>query len=325
MPSHTASITSQSAVELLSQLGDAVRLRMIRVLEQEELAVGELVRVLQIPQSSGSRHLRVLADGGWLFKRTSGPAAYYRVVLDDLPIQLRSIWVTLRDQLGNDPNLREDDRRLQAVLAERMADSAGFFGRVAGEWDDLRNDMFGRAFTDNSLLGFLNPTWHVADLGCGTGNATELMSPWVEHVSAVDRSPEMLDAARDRLREAGNDAKNVDFITGELTDLPLKTGSIDVAACVLVLHHVEEHIDALKEMKRVLRTTNNGGMLLVVDMCGHDRIEYRHTMGHVHLGFSEKERIEMFKEADFKNVRVNKLRPDIEASGPSLFAAVAHI
>lgn len=321
----TPTISSQSAVEVLSQLGDTVRLRMIRVLEQEELAVGELVRVLQIPQSSGSRHLRILADGGWLLKRTSGPAAYYRVVLDDLPIHLRSIWLTLRDQLGNDPNLREDDRRLSAVLAERMTDSAGFFGRFAGEWDDLRNDMFGRAFTDNSLLGFLNPTWRVADLGCGTGNATELMSPWVEHVSAIDRSPEMLVAAKERLRERGQDASNVEFLTGELTDLPLKSKSIDVAACVLVLHHVQDHIDALKEMKRVLRTTNNGGMLLVVDMCGHDRTEYRHTMGHVHLGFSEKERIEMFKAADFNHVRVNKLRPDIEASGPSLFAAVAQI
>ena len=325
MQKQSPSISSQVAVELLTQLGDSVRLRMLRVLEQQELAVGELVRVLQIPQPSGSRHLRVLADGGWLFKRTAGPAAYYRVVLDDLPVQHRAMWVTVRDQLGGDPNLREDDRRLDAVMAERMTDSAGFFGRVAGEWDDLRNDMFGRAFTDNSLLGFLNPAWRVADLGCGTGNATELMSPWVEHVSAVDRSPEMLHAARNRLREAGNDAKNVDFIEGELIELPLESKSIDVAACVLVLHHVEEHIAALREMKRVLRTTNNGGMLLVVDMCEHDRHEYKHAMGHVHLGFSEKERIEMFKAADFKNVRVNKLRPNIEASGPSLFAAVAQV
>ena len=312
-------------MELFTQLGDTVRLRMIRVLEQQELAVGELVRVLQIPQSSGSRHLRVLSEGGWVLKRTAGPAAYYRVALDDLPPMLRSMWVTVRDQLGNDSSLREDDRRLNAILAERMTDSAGFFGRVAGEWDDLRNDMFGRAFTDNSLLSFMNPSWRVADLGCGTGNATELMSPWVEHVSAIDQSPEMLDAAKGRLEEAGNNASNVDFILGDLTDLPLASKSIDVAACVLVLHHVDEHITALKEMKRVLRTTNNGGMLLVVDMCAHDRHEYKHAMGHVHLGFSEKDRIEMFQEADFKNIRVNKLRPDIEASGPSLFAAVAQI
>ncbi len=325
MNNTTTSISSQSAVEVLSQLGDPVRLRMIRVLERQELAVGELVRVLQIPQSSGSRHLRVLSDGGWLFKRTAGPAAYYRIVLDDLPVHLRTLWITLRDQLGDDANLREDDRRLQAVLAERMSDSAAFFGRFAGEWDELRNDMFGNAFTDNSLLGFLNPNWHVADLGCGTGNATELLCPWVEHVTAIDRSSEMLDAAKNRLKESGQAGENVSFVTGDLTDLPIESASIDAAACVLVLHHVEEPVVALQEMRRILRTSNGGGMLLVVDMCEHDRHEYRHAMGHVHLGFSEDQRINMFNEAGFQIVRTNRLRPGVEASGPSLFAAVAHI
>jgi SAM-dependent methyltransferase len=325
MQKETTSITSQSAVEVLGQLGDPVRLRMIRVLEQQELAVGELVRVLQIPQSSGSRHLRVLSDGGWVFKRTAGPAAYYRVVLDDLPMHLRAIWVTLRDQIGDDLNLREDDRRLNSVLAERMTDSAAFFGRVAGEWDDLRIDMFGQGFTDHSLLGLLNPSWHVADLGCGTGNATELLSPWVEHVTAIDRSPEMLEAAKDRLTEAGQSAHNVSFLTGDLTELPLDSGSVDAAACVLVLHHVDDPVKALKEIKRVLRSSNGGGMLLVVDMCHHDRHEYRHAMGHVHLGFTESEQTSIFERAGFKNVRVNKLRPHVAASGPSLFAAVAQV
>jgi len=325
MTEQTPPITNQLAVEVLTQLGDPVRLRMIRILEKQELSVGEIVRVLQIPQSSGSRHLRVLSDGGWVYKRTAGPAAYYCVVLDDLPIHLRSIWITLRDQLGDDSVLREDDRRLNAVLAERMSDSAGFFGRVAGEWDDLRIDMFGHGFTDHSLLGFLNPTWHVADLGCGTGNATELLSPWVKHVSAIDRSPEMLDAAKNRLHESGGDASNVSFLTGDLTDLPLEAGSIDAAACVLVLHHVEDPVAALKEIKRVLRTDNGGGVLLVVDMCQHDRHEYRHAMGHVHLGFSDEQQSQIFKQAGFNAIRINKLRPDVEASGPSLFAAVAQI
>lgn len=325
MPKNTPSITSQSAVEVLGQLSDPVRLRMVRVLEKQELAVGELVRVLQIPQSSGSRHLRVLSDGGWVYKRTAGPAAYYRVVLDDLSDHLRSIWVPLRDQLGDDSILLEDDRRLNAVLAERMMDSAGFFGRVAGEWDDLRVDMFGQGFTDHSLLGLLDPSWHVADLGCGTGNATELLCPWVEHVTAIDRSPEMLDAAKNRLCDAGRDALNVSFLTGDLTDLPLESGSIDAAACVLVLHHVEDPVSALKEIKRVLRTSNGGGMVLVVDMCQHDRHEYRHAMGHVHLGFTDTDQSKIFEHAGFRHVRVNKLRPHVEASGPSLFAAVARI
>lgn len=318
-------ISSLDTVELLTQLGDGVRLRMIRVLEQQELSVGELVRVLQIPQSSGSRHLRVLSDGGWVFKRTAGPSAYYRVVVDDLPRQHRAIWVTLRGQLGEDSTLAEDDRRLAAVLAERMTDSEAFFGRVAGEWDDLRTRMFGRGFTDNALLGFLSPSWHVADLGCGTGNATELLCPWVERVTAVDRSPEMLGAARDRLRESGCDDSNVSFVEGELASLPLESGSVDVAACVLVLHHIEKPAEALGEARRILRDDRGGGMLLVVDMCAHDRIEYRHSMGHVHLGFGDGQREAMFAEAGFGSVRTHRLRPGMDASGPSLFASVAHI
>lgn len=319
------SISSQSTVELLTQLGDSVRLRMLRVLEQQELSVGELVRVLQIPQSSGSRHLRVLSDGGWVFKRTAGPAAYYRVVIDDLRAGHRTLWVTLRNQLGEDSTLAEDDRRLLAVLAERMTDSQAFFGRVAGAWDEVRVDLFGKGFTDQSLLGLLNPGWVVADLGCGTGNATELLCPWVSEVIAVDRSPEMLEAARERLRDSGHDGSNVRFREGELTRLPLADASVDAAACVLVLHHIKEPVAALAEARRVLRGDLGGGVLLVVDMCAHERIDYRHSMGHAHLGFGEQERESLLREAGFSTVRTRRLRPDIEATGPSLFATAARI
>ncbi len=319
------SMTSQSTVELLTQLGESVRLRMLRILERQELSVGELVKVLQIPQSSGSRHLRVLSDGGWVFKRTAGPAAYYRVVIDDLPAGHRTLWVTLRNQLGGDPTLAEDDRRLSAVLAERMTDSQAFFGRMAGAWDEVRAELFGRGFTDQSLLGLLNPEWVVADLGCGTGNATELLCPWVGEVVAVDRSPEMLGAACERLRESGHDGSNVRFVEAELTRLPLADASVDAAACVLVLHHIEAPVAALAEARRVLRDDRGGGVLLVVDMCDHDRIDYRHSMGHAHLGFGEREREAMLREAGFSSVRTRRLRPGIEATGPSLFAAAARI
>lgn len=318
-------ISSQMTVELLSQLGDAVRIRMLRVLEQHELSVGELVKVLQIPQSSGSRHLRVLSDGGWVFKRSAGPASYYRVVIDDLPSEHRTIWVTIRNQLGDDATLAEDDRRLRSVLAERMTDSAAYFGRVAGAWDDVRGELFGSGFTEHALLGFVNPSWVLADLGCGTGNATELLSPWVREVIAIDRSPAMLDAARSRLLEHGGSVERIRFVEGDLTKLPIPDASVDAAACVLVLHHLESPIDAIKEARRVLRTDNGGGMLLVVDMCRHDRIEYKHAMGHLHLGFDDDEREAMFREAGFSSVRTHKLRPGVEASGPSLFAAVAQV
>lgn len=325
MPQPHHPISSQMTVELLSQLGDAVRIRMLRVLEQHELSVGELVKVLQIPQSSGSRHLRVLSDGGWVFKRSAGPASYYRVVIDDLPSEHRTIWVTIRNQLGDDATLAEDDRRLRSVLAERMTDSAAYFGRVAGAWDDVRGELFGSGFTEHALLGFVNPSWVLADLGCGTGNATELLSPWVREVIAIDRSPAMLDAARSRLLEHGGSVERIRFVEGDLSKLPIPDASVDAAACVLVLHHLESPIDAIKEARRVLRTDNGGGMLLVVDMCRHDRIEYKHAMGHLHLGFDDDEREAMFREAGFSSVRTHKLRPGVEASGPSLFAAVAQV
>lgn len=318
-------ISSQSTVDLLTQLGDTVRLRMLRVLERHELSVGELVKVLQIPQSSGSRHLRVLSDGLWLFKRTAGPASYYRVVIDDLPIEHRTLWVTIRDQLGNDATLAEDDRRLSAVLAERMTNSEAYFGRVAGAWDDIRGQLFGTGFTEHALLGFVNPEWVIADLGCGTGNATELLSPWVKEVVAIDRSPEMLDAARSRLLEHGGSDEHIRFVEGDLAELPIEDASVDAAACVLVLHHIDNPLGALKEARRVLRDENGGGLLLVVDMCEHERMEYKHEMGHLHLGFDDAQREELFRRAGFSSIRTHKLRPLVEASGPSLFAAVAQI
>ncbi len=313
--------THDTIVELLTQLGDPIRLRMLRVLEHEELAVGELVRVLQIPQSSGSRHLKVLLDGQWVFKRTSGPSAYYRVVLDDLSTERRTIWVSIREQLGSDPVHAEDDRRLRAVLAERMTDSASFFGKHAGEWDDLRSDLFGQRFTDQAMLGLIDPSWTIADLGCGTGNCSELLCPWVKRVIAIDANETMLDAARDRVV----DQSNIDFVTGDLAALPLEDGSVDAAVCFLVLHHLDNPLKALTEMARIVTNANGGGCVLVVDMCAHTRNEYRHSMGHQHLGFTEEQISQMLADAGFQSIRVNKLRPGVDASGPSLFAAVARI
>ncbi|MBL4591490.1 MAG: ArsR family transcriptional regulator [Phycisphaerales bacterium] len=321
MPKAPRTNSHAAIVELLSQLGDPIRLRMLRVLEREELAVGELIRVLQIPQSSGSRHLKVLLDGQWVFKRTSGPSAYYRVVLDDLHEHHRALWVPIRNQLGDDPIHSEDDRRLNAVLADRMTDSEAFFGRHAGEWDDLRSDLFGQHFTDQAMLGLIDPTWTIADLGCGTGNCSELLCPWVKEVIAIDSNQIMLDAASDRVA----DRDNIKFVKGELTNLPLKSGSVDAAVCFLVLHHLDDPSGALREMARVVSSKKGGGCVLIVDMFAHTRNEYRHSMGHQHLGFTEPQISALLADAGFTKVTVNKLRPGVDASGPSLFAAVARI
>lgn len=309
--------SGQTVASRLSVLAEPLRLRMLRLLEAEELTVGEVAKVVQLAQSTVSRHLKVLAEGGWVAKRSVGTASLYRLTLDDLDESARALWTTVRGQLSGGLDLSEDDRRLASVLAERATDSAGFFGRVAGAWDDLRAELFGRGFTASALLGLLDPDWVVADVGCGTGNAAELLAPNVREVIAVDRSEPMLEAARKRM--VGVD--NVTFVRGDLEALPLKDGSADAAVCVLVLHHLGRPEVAVREMARVARP---GGVVLIVDMIEHGREEYRHTMGHEHLGFDPARFGSLMEDCGLDRVRVRTLASDGGAKGPGLFLAAGN-
>jgi ArsR family transcriptional regulator len=225
------------------------------------------------------------------------------------------LWTLTRAQLASLPSSEEDDHRLAEVLAERITDSRTFFGRVAGEWDFLRQELFGSGFTAEALLCLLERDVVVADLGCGTGNASELIAPLVQRVIAVDREQAMLDAAQRRL--AGRD--NVEFRIGELTQLPLDDGEVDLVLVFLVLHHLDEPVTAVRQIARVLR---EGGRALVVDMVSHDRESFRFQMGHTHLGFDEST---VRGWADASGLELDdwrRLRSDTSAKGPGLFAAV---
>lgn len=301
----------------LGSLSEPVRLRVLALLGAEELSVGEVARVLQLPQSTVSRHLKVLAEAGWIAKRAVGTATLYRLDAEGLDPEGAALWAPVRESLASSPEVEEDRTRLQAVIAERPTDSLAFFGRIAGEWDELRRDLFGGRFTAEALLSLIPPTWVVADLGCGTGDAAAWLGPRVERVVAVDRSDAMLDAARKRLDRA----PNVEFLPGELELLPLGRESVDATVSLLVLHHVERPDAAITEMARVLRTTRGGGVALIVDMLGHARAEYRLTMGHKHLGFDPEAVEAWMRRAGFHTVRTTELAREPEGKGPGLFAA----
>lgn len=302
--------------ERLAALSELLRLRICHLLEQQELSVGEVARVVQLPQSTVSRHLKVLSDAGWLLRRAEGTATLYRLVQDDLDPGARDLWRAISGQLAQNQEVQEDYRRLQGVLAERRTDSLTFFGRVAGEWDQVRQALFGGEFTMQALLALLPPDWTVADLGCGTGNGAELVAPYVRQVIALDQSKPMLDAARKRLAHLDN----IRFVDGPIESIPLDPHSVDAALCIMVLHHVPEPAEAISEMCRILRP---GGVAMIVDMFEHDRIEYRQSMGHRHLGFSESAMGEMFARAGFEHARVLPLPGEPQAKGPGLFAATA--
>jgi ubiquinone/menaquinone biosynthesis C-methylase UbiE/DNA-binding MarR family transcriptional regulator len=306
---------------LLASLAEPIRLRMLRLLESEELSVGEIAKVVQLPQSTVSRHLKLLADRGWVARRAAGTAAMYRLVLDDLTLDARGVWLAVRPQVDARQDAEEDRRRIAAVLAERRLDSQTFFGQVAGEWDAVRATLFGSDFTARSLLSLIPRGWVIADLGCGTGNVSELLAPHAERVVAIDQSRPMLDAARKRL--AGQ--RNVRFMEGSLEHLPLPNRSIDAAVCALVLHHVQEPVAALREIARVLRPDRGGGVVLTVDMARHERTEYRQMMGHKHLGFTPDALRFMMTEAGLHHPDVARLPIDPAAKGPALLAATGRV
>jgi ArsR family transcriptional regulator len=303
-------------IEDLTALADATRSRMLVLLELNELTVGELCAVLQLPQSTVSRHLKTLADAGWVSSRRDGTSRYYSLALDDRDDQGRRLWMLLRDQVRVTRGADQDARRLKTVLKTRQTKSQQFFETAADQWDRLRQDLYGRASHLEALPALLDPNWIVGDLGCGTGALTATLAPFVSRVFAVDRSADMLEAAERRLR----DFPHVEIRKGDLEALPIEDGTLDAATLVLVLHHLPDPVLAIREAARTLKP---GGRLLITDMLPHDREEYRQQMGHVWLGFAEDQVRRFCANAGFDDVRVVPLPPDREAKGPALFAARA--
>ncbi len=296
----------------LAALGEPTRVRILLLLDREELAVGEVARVLQLPQSTVSRHLKVLHNGGWLERRAVGAGSMVRLAGERLDETSSALWKVVSGSNADPQQHQADMARMASVLAERRVDSKTFFGRVASRWDALREELYGRRYARAAALSFLPPSWRVGDLGCGTGATTAELAPMVAEVVAVDNEAAMLNAARDRLADAGN----VRFVEGDLTSLPLGDGELDAALLVLVLHHVADVQAALSEAVRVVRP---GGPVVIVDMLAHGRADYRHTMGHRHLGFDRKT-LEDFATTG-RLARFVALPPEPDANGPPLFAA----
>ncbi|MGH7481574.1 MAG: ArsR/SmtB family transcription factor, partial [Longimicrobiales bacterium] len=264
----------ESAVfDRLSVLADATRGRLLLLLARHELTVGELCAAVQLPQSTVSRHLRILSEEGWLVSRAEGTSRYYRLA-PGLDASRRRLWQVVAEEAGDTVEAAQDEARAGSVLARRQRKSEEFFATAAGRWDGMRAELFGERAELLALLGLLDQDAVVGDLGCGTGQLAAAYAPFVGRVIGVDRSREMLKAARRRLA----DVRNVELRRGELEALPLDDASLDVALLFLVLHYVPEPPAALAEAARVLRP---GGRLLVVDMATHGREEYREQMGHV--------------------------------------------
>jgi ubiquinone/menaquinone biosynthesis C-methylase UbiE/DNA-binding transcriptional ArsR family regulator len=313
---YTDTVTAAPILDHMAALADPIRCRILLPLERHELTVNEICSILQLPQSTVSRHLKTLADDGWVVSRRDGTSRFYGMTVQDLDPGAQQLWPLIREQIAGTTGAEHDERRLKSVLARRRSKSEEFFASASGQWDHLRAELFGTRFHLHALLALLDPTLTVGDLGCGTGQVSEIVAPHVAKVIAVDGSTDMVQAARKRLKGL----HHVDIRRGDMEALPIDDDQLDAAIVALVLHHVPEPARALAEIHRVLKSR---GRVLIVDMLPHDRQEYQQQMGHVWLGFAEKTMKKYLEAAGFEKPVISTLPADELAKGPSLFVASA--
>lgn len=285
----------QRTSTLFRLLADGTRLRLLRVLAQDRFNVTELTAILAVAQSGVSRHLGLLKEAGLVTEEREAGFVYYRLSEEGRANGLAPLWALLGAQFdasAGDRAVREDEARLQEVLRLRKENFETH--------GDVRQLVPGRSWAAWArALGHLLPAVDVADIGCGDGYLTLEMARWARTVFGIDRSDLVLERAKalgDRRR-----VTNVQWKKGDLTRLPLRDASVDIALLSQALHHAADPEDALAEATRVLRP---GGRLLILDLRQHDQRWVRGRFGDQRLGFADAELELLLRGAELHDVKV---------------------
>ena len=263
-------------------LADATRLRIVALLRQMELSVGELAQVLGQSQPRVSRHVKILADAGLADRRREGSWVFL-----GLGAAARGPLLAMIDGL-HDPAAERwaiaDAARLAAVRADRIAAAEAYFDAHAADWDAIRSLHVAEAEVEQAIVGLLEaaPVGRLVDIGTGTGRMIELLGHAAETVVGIDRSPEMLRLARVKIAGAG--LAGAELRQGDMYALPLGDAAADTIILHQVLHYAQAPAAAIAEAARLLAP---GGRLLVVDFAAHERDDLRQSDAHVRLGFDD--------------------------------------
>ncbi|MBO83817.1 MAG: hypothetical protein CL927_00540 [Deltaproteobacteria bacterium] len=305
----------------LQLLGEPIRSRMVRLLAREEMAVGELARVLQVSQPTVSRHLKQLIRLRFVSSRKVGTATWVHAPVQRYSPAQTSLWQIVHTQMeaeAIDPASihAADLQRLASVIALRAPDSETLFARLGGRWDALRIEHFGERWTVPLALACIDGRdRHIADLGCGTGHLLASLAATGARVTGIDREAAMLEVARERTATL----QSVTLLRGNLDALPLEDQSVDLAVTAFVLHHIRDLPSVFSEVQRVLASH---GRAILLDMTAHDRTDFHRTMGHVHAGFSRNDLDRLAAGARLQLQSFRPLPADPNARGPGLFVAV---
>lgn len=283
-------------------LADPTRLRIMRLLADIELAVGELAQVLGQSQPRVSRHVGILHEAGLIERRREGSWTFVRQgISENAPQRFEvAVAVLLASAEGGDAifaaRCAEDRRHLAAIRESREQSADEFFARHARDWDDLRALLGSAESFDKAIRNVLagKSLGRVLDIGTGTGRIAELLAGEVERVVALDRSTEMLRVARARLQRLP--FESWELVQGDLNALPFEPASFDAVIFHQVLHYVPDPAAALKEAAHVCRP---GGLILIADLAQHEREELRNRFAHVRLGFTDEQMLGLLSEAGF--------------------------
>ena len=292
-------------------LADETRLRLLHVLARYECNVNELVAVLQMGQSRISRHLKILFSAGLLVWRREGLWVFYSIPQDGPG---REFINSVLPFIAADPLMRADNEPAARMMEERLSSTRHFFNSIAEDWDTFSREILGGFDLPQAVLARMPKVRTAADLGCGTGAVPALMPEKAEKIIGVDGSPRMLELARRRL--AGLEDR-VSLRIGDLAHLPLADGEANFVCLNLVLHHLADPQDALREVRRVL---SKGGTLVLTDFNRHDDERMRSEYGDRRLGFEADVLHEYLAEAGF---RVEKSEPVPVERGLSLHIITA--
>jgi SAM-dependent methyltransferase len=311
-------MTTDALQKVFKTLADPTRLRILALLEREELAVQELMDVLGMAQSRVSRHLGILREAGVVRDRREGTFVLYQLALPATG-PWRAAWEVAGQDLRRDPATERDQASLARVLEARAARSRSFFDAVGPEWDALRKVWSDDLLRARAVTHLVPEGLRAVDVGTGTGVfALELARLGIQ-VVAVDRSSRMLDAARARIEAAG--ARGIELRPGDASALPLADGEVDAAFAHMVLQYLAAPGDALREMARVVRP---GGRVVVVDFASHERDWMREELGVLRLGFEREEIETLFAAAGLEDLRLEPQPPSARGADlPATFIAAA--
>ena len=287
-----------STLKSLRALADPTRLRIVALLERDELSVNELQEITRMGQSRISTHLGLLQDAGLLESRRDGKRTFYKWRQDADAVALEFIQLAVRaaKETGEQS---ADQLNLKRILARRNELAQVYFNHVAGRFDRVYGP--GRSWQAfGHLLLRILPPLTVADLGSGEGLLSELLARRCKKVIAVDNSEKIVAFGAAKAKKNG--LKNLEFRLGDLENPPVEPQSVDLVILSQALHHAAVPANAIISAFKMLR---NGGQIMILDLLQHNFHKARELYGDRWLGFAEGDLHRWLEEAGFKKIEIS--------------------